>query len=335
MRNGHVDLEEQEEAGATAKKAARDCPQGEAAVSLALVKAALRGVQRTQLQTTLKQRAPDRLWLRATGGKPPDHSGLPRGLQRQLSQLRAGRCPTTLDVRHRFGSGVRKLVDIPSTNGPSQIRRRIGITYDAAGVITEVAEASPATRVKIGVAWTLVRVADTPVRTATECDAALVGQRGKKGVKLYFNKVASADCPACGGAKDGTEHLLRHCPAYAEERHSVFGAHTPPLTVLRNQPWRVAKFLKRVGRDAVRSAAPAAAEAAQAPSPADGAAAATAPAAPAAGAAATTKPASKSTSTSTSTTNPRSSSSPPLASGIKQSRQRGLEGGHAPHRRRT
>ena len=61
-------------------------------VPLGLVKAVLRGEMREKLRGRIADAKPDHLWLRATDGGMPRHAGLPRGAQRMLSQLRAGRC---------------------------------------------------------------------------------------------------------------------------------------------------------------------------------------------------------------------------------------------------
>ena len=103
-----------------------------------------------------------------------------------------------------------------------------------------VAAASPAAKAKISIGWTLVKVEKTAVQNAQEISAAILEHRGQKGVRLYFRKQAGEGCPACDAPRDGTEHMLLECDAYAKARHSVFGTHHPPLSVLRESPWLVA-----------------------------------------------------------------------------------------------
>ena len=64
-----------------------------------------------------------------------------------------------------------------------------------------------------------------------------------------MRKEESAACPGCGEVDDSSEHLIAKCPAYAAQRHSTFADFDPPLTVLRNEPWKVMRFLRRIRRD--------------------------------------------------------------------------------------
>jgi hypothetical protein len=180
---------------------------------------------------------------------------------------------------------VRKVVDLPNRVGAH------GLAFDAAATVTAVGARTPAEKARIGVGWTLKKVEKAAIGNAVDANNALRDEQGKKGVRLYFSKQAGEECPGCGAPKDGTEHLLRACPAYAAARKKVFGEFHPPLTVLRNSPWKVARFLKEAERQAPQTKAPATAAAGEpAPAPAAAAPAKANKPAPAPAAAAPAKP---------------------------------------------
>ena len=83
--------------------------------------------------------------------------------------------------------------------------------------------------------------------TAAEVRAALRAARGAD-AKLALRTHTDTRCPAGCGAEDGVRHLIAECPAYAKARHTVFGTHNPPLTVLRTDQLAVWRYLKKVGR---------------------------------------------------------------------------------------
>eukprot|EP00660_Eupelagonema_oceanica_P003521 gene3522-biopygen26623 len=184
---GHVQLEPQEEADTTAKAAARECQQGKSPIPLSLVTAVLRAHRRDELQRQLRKAAPEHVWSRATDGKAPKHAGLSRALQRQLSQLRAGRCPTTQDVRVRFGS-VKKEIDVPKATIGTYLAPAIGLTLGAGCEVVTVAERSGAAKSKIKVGWKLERVGKTTISSEGDYNRVMREHSGEKGVKLYFQK---------------------------------------------------------------------------------------------------------------------------------------------------
>ena len=260
---GHVGLETQELADETAKEAARARGREGLPTSLSVVKAVMKSEQRGWL---VEQVPADHIWRRATGGRAPRQEGIPRQLQRQLAQMRAGRCALTCDVAHRFSSTT-KSIEVPRSGD-------IGVKLGERARVAAVAAGSPAERAGIGCGWGLERVGKEEVTTDGALQAALKRQRGEE-VKLHLRKEPSTACPGCGAPQDGTEHLICECPAYASARLAVFGELKPPLTVLSQKPIQVAQYLERVKRTAVQRAPPAAAGA-----PAPGAAAAAAAGAP-------------------------------------------------------
>eukprot|EP00662_Eupelagonemidae_sp_cell21_P057845 gene57845-biopygen85912 len=130
---GHVDLEEQEKSDVVAKEASAKCEQKGTAIPLSIVSAAVRSRQREQLRKAIPE---GHLWLRSTGGKEPKYRGIPRVLQRMLSQLRAGRCPATGAIMYRFGSRV-KVLECPADG-------KAGLTCNATAHVAEVAKGSAA-----------------------------------------------------------------------------------------------------------------------------------------------------------------------------------------------
>ncbi len=232
---GHVDLEPQEAADGIAKEAAKVCDQGAAGISLSIVKAILRGKQQGQLRSQIPA---DHLWRRLAGDKKLHHEGLTRAEQCLLSQLRAGRCPLTADVRHRFGARIATL-EVPRQGRHGLAASKLTVTAVEAG--------SPAAKAHIGVGSRIAKIAGKAVDTDRALQTALRANAGST-VKVHLNAHPSSDCPAGCGAVDGTEHLLCKCPAYAATRHAVFGEHSPPITVLQSAPRKVLRFLQRAGR---------------------------------------------------------------------------------------
>jgi hypothetical protein len=241
---GHVELDEQEMADKTAKEAARECKQGQAEISLGLIKAVLRAAQRTQLRARVGQ---DHLWTRACCGKDPKHEMLPRERQRQLSQLRAGRSTLTHDIAHRF-SVIKRDMDVPAKGGNCGLSLRYqrpgrpdkyGPSTTGGCIVTAVAAGSPAHEADIRKGWLLQKV------------EGWQGLKKEKGytVELQFRWLPKPACPACDAPCDGTEHLICECPAYFSARNSLFGSPTAPITVLQSEPLKVAKFLESTGRD--------------------------------------------------------------------------------------
>jgi hypothetical protein len=200
------------------------------------VKGALRAQQRAQLRAAIP---PDHLWHRTTAGKEPKHRGIPRALQRALSQLRAGRSPLTGAGLYRFNSKSAEL-HVPATGDH-------GMTLDSNGYVTAVAAKSAAAKAKIGKGWRLEKVAGTAMSTGAQCDAALRAACPKV-AKLHFNRHGSPECQGCGEKVDDTEHLITRCPAYALARNDCFGTPDPPLTVLQAEPWQVIAYLRQIYR---------------------------------------------------------------------------------------
>eukprot|EP00661_Eupelagonemidae_sp_cell13_P006416 gene6415-4094_t len=231
---GHVDIDEQEQADDIAKEAARETAQEGTTASLSLAKAAIRAELRQRLIDRLPK---DHLWLRATGGVAPNHKDLPRGLQRTMSQLRAGRSTLTQDIMYRFGANTKKELDLPA-NGAH------GIALAADGTVRAVADHSAAAKAKIAAGWILRRVEKTAVHNGAEGETALAARKGVR-TKIYFDKHRDSTCPACGEADDGTEHLILRCPAFALARNAVFASFEPPPTMLRTDPGKVMEFLER------------------------------------------------------------------------------------------
>jgi hypothetical protein len=263
---GHVGVPEQEESDTAAKEAMAECDQADAPLSLGVAAAILRAQQRTDLRAAIPE---GHLWHRATGGKEPKHD-LPRPLQRALSQLRAGRSPLTGAISFRFGE---QRVKLPAATAGG------GLTFNPHGYVTEVARKSAAAKAKVVEGWRIVAVDGKPVTTRAEAAAALQevrlrtqkAKKEKKGKKkskeggktkkadkeeedgeekvvLKFNKRGSPRCAGCGAAVDDTEHLVCRCPAYAAARMQILGGPDPPLTVLQSDPWKVVRYLRKVGR---------------------------------------------------------------------------------------
>ena len=96
---GHVDLAEQEASDEVAKRAARDCAQEDAPLSYGVAKAVIDGALRARWHASTDAKTyvgipADHVWRRATGSERVPHRGhTPRGEQRLLAQLRAGKAP--------------------------------------------------------------------------------------------------------------------------------------------------------------------------------------------------------------------------------------------------
>ena len=244
---GHVGLEQQVESDTVAKEAARTCEQAEEGLSQGLAKCVLRLRLRDALVRALREQEPQHLWLRSTGGKTPKDKCAARGLQRQLSQLRAGRCGSiTRELPAKWSNMTREL-EIPGSgrHGLSLGPHRHGPAVDpSCCIVTAVAARSAAARAEVPVGVQLVEIDGEPAEAAT-ADAALRALKGSA-VKLKLSKSFST-CPGCWSARDGTEHLLR-CPAYVKPRMEIFGSPTPPLTVLSENAAKVAEYLRRIGR---------------------------------------------------------------------------------------
>jgi ribonuclease HI len=233
---GHVDLDEQEESDEVAKAAAAECDQDNAPLPLAVTTGVLRAQQRQQLRDAIPA---GHLWHRCTVGKNPKHRGIPRPLQRALSQLRAGRSPLTHSALYRFGAKSVTLT-VPASGHP-------GMTLNERGCVTTVAPKSAAARAKIGVGWLLEKVAGIEVYTGAEGTAALHDVAGQE-AKLHLNSHGSPKCQGCGALCDDTEHLITQCPSYALARIDNFGSADPPLTVLQSDPWKVIAYLRQIHR---------------------------------------------------------------------------------------
>ena len=232
---GHVELEEQEDAHRTAQEAARTCGQDATELTLGLAKGVLRATQRPELMGKIPE---EHLWRRATGGKRPKHEGLPRVYQRLLSKLRAGRSETTQDVAHMYGT-MTAVIAVPADG-------RHGMTLED-GLVAGVEGGSPAERARVPQGCLIEALDGKEVGTGAKLRAALRAGRGKS-VRLRIRTVLTKRCPTGCGADDSTEHLLCKCPAYIAARHTVFGTGAPPLTVLQAQPWKVVRYLQRIGR---------------------------------------------------------------------------------------
>ena len=108
---GHVDLAEQEESDEVAKRAARDCAQEDAPLSYGVAKAVIDGALRARWHASTDAKPyvgipADHVWRRATGSERVPHRGhTPRGEQRLLAQLHAGKAP----VLEKYLKQLKKL----------------------------------------------------------------------------------------------------------------------------------------------------------------------------------------------------------------------------------
>ena len=116
--------------------------------------AILRGRHRDQLRAAIPE---EHVWHRSTGGKEPKRAGLPRVLQRALSQHRAGRSPLTNSILHRFGA---KSVGMKWRKGG-----RVGLAFDAHAYVTAVTAKSPAATAGVKPKWRLEAVGAVKVAT--------------------------------------------------------------------------------------------------------------------------------------------------------------------------
>eukprot|EP00663_Eupelagonemidae_sp_cell21sb_P011733 gene11733-biopygen1758 len=237
---GHADVDRQEEADTAAKEAARTCEQESVAISLGLVKAALRARLREEL---VGQVPKGHLWRRAMEGRRPVHDNQSREHQRRMAQLRAGRCVLTQDVAHAFSTRTVEM-DVPADG-------RHGLVLGD-GSVTDVTAGSPAEQAGLQPGCRVEKVGRQVTDTDAERQAALWAGRGQR-VRLSLRLVPSKACPAGCGEDDGTEHLICKCPAYTAARIAVFGEASPPLTVLQ-EPIKVCRYLQRIERNRPRGA---------------------------------------------------------------------------------
>jgi len=199
----------------------------------------LQGPPGDELRQKLVDRKMDSgaLWLRATDGKMPRHAGLTRRAQCLMSQLRAARCYVTHDVKFRFGQHSRTLAVPADGKHGLKVKDR---------VVTDVAGGSPAEKARVAVGSTITAVDGSDVSSDAALRRRLTAAKGTE-VKLQLREHPSPNCPECG-EPDSTEHMLQHCPAYALQRHGIFGTHDPPTSVLRTAPHLVLRFLRKIGR---------------------------------------------------------------------------------------
>eukprot|EP00660_Eupelagonema_oceanica_P019524 gene19524-biopygen32719 len=236
---GHVKVEGQEEADRIAKDAAKECEQVNIPTTYEMARAALWGAQRGKLAASLP---PEHLWSQSTGGRPPalDHT-LPREAQRRLAQLRTGHSPIIASWLHSISSRKKKL---------SCPARGDAALLTAGCIIQKVAPKTAAAAAGLREGWRVERIDATECRTDAEVRAALARAKGKE-VKMTVRTHLSPACPAgCGAEEDSLRHLIVECPGYALARHEVFASHAPPLTVLRDRPHDVWRYLTRIGRTA-------------------------------------------------------------------------------------
>ena len=235
---GHVDVEEQEEVDKVAKAAAAECAQGDVPIALSLAKAAIKEVQRGELVASLRNKVSDHFWLAVTDGKPAKCDKLSREEQRTLAQLRAGHSPLTFDYLYRVATTT-KNIKIPDDGDH-------GMSI-AEGVVDAVRDGSPAHEAGVLPGWRPTHIGGKKCATDGELAAQLVVAQGDR-CAVKFKTVPSPKCPACPAKQDGVRHLLAECPGYAKTRHSVFGTHNVPLSVLRDQQKEVLRYLQRIGR---------------------------------------------------------------------------------------
>eukprot|EP00660_Eupelagonema_oceanica_P019466 gene19466-biopygen38228 len=232
---GHVEVAEQEEADRVAKEAARECPQESVPPPLGLAAAAVSASLRRHATESI---AADHIWMKSTGGTPPrlDHT-MPREAQRRLAQLRTGHCRLLASWQYRAGR-MEKKIECPA-RGPCPATRGC--------VVTDAPADSPAAKAGIRAGWRVAEVDGTPVATDAAIRASLARARGRK-VPIALRAYPSPACPVGCGEEDSVQHLIAECLGYTAARHRAFGTHHPPLTVLRERPMEVWRYLRAIGR---------------------------------------------------------------------------------------